>query len=133
MGNKVKNLCDHSRRTYGRCEMLRSVIRKYFKKIVQWKELEVSPHLFKIYDYQQPMVGKQLIGLNDLCELHFNLKLNKGLQCSTWEKDVLSSAQIQYAATDAGILIMLVKLGIFPSENSVISAKKTNQQNQSTK
>ncbi len=53
--------------------------------------------------------GYEESGLRTLCARLLNGRLSKTMQCSNWERSLLSSGQLQYAATDAWASLELYK------------------------
>lgn len=51
--------------------------------------------------------GLKAQGLRTICANLLGYKVNKGAQCSNWAADTLSHNQIQYAATDAWLGLLL--------------------------
>ena len=51
--------------------------------------------------------GLKAQGLRTICANLLGYKVNKGAQCSNWATDTLSHNQIQYAATDAWLGLLL--------------------------
>ncbi len=73
--------------------------------------------------------GFEESGLRTLCAKVLAGRLSKTMQCSNWERSLLSSGQLQYAATDAWVSLELYNTLIALPDNPLPvkeSAKKVN-------
>ncbi len=69
--------------------------------------------------------GLKAQGLRTICANLLGYKVNKGAQCSNWASETLSHNQIQYAATDAWLGLLLYNNLIQLNDSPNFSLEKT--------
>lgn len=73
------------------------------------KLAEFKPHNFLDLNIEMPNFGAEKIGARNLAAMLLKIRISKSAQTSNWENPVLTTKQIQYAATDAWICLEIHK------------------------